>query len=59
MQGWGPWAAALDLAVIGGCGWHLLLARKSSSATLLWMVVLGGSLYIGFGVDRLGRRATF
>jgi cardiolipin synthase len=65
MQGWGPWAAALDLAVIGGCGWHLLLARKSSSATLLWMVVLaalpvlGGALYIGFGVDRLGRRATF
>ena len=65
METWAPLVFVFDLAVVTGCGWHVLLSRKSPSATLLWFVMvallplLGGLLYVGFGVDRLGKRATF
>ena len=65
METWAPFVFAFDFAVVVGCGWHLLLSKKSPSATLLWMVTVGllplfgGLLYVVFGVDRLGKRATF
>lgn len=64
MDGVGALATA-NFVLVWGLGWHLLLARKQPSATLLWMVTLlalpglGSLLYVTFGVDRLGKRATF
>jgi cardiolipin synthase len=57
-------AFGLYLAFVVSCGWHLLLARKPPSATVLWAAALvffplfGPLAYTAFGVDRLGRRAT-
>ena len=61
------WALALlliDLLAVGLSAWHILLHKRTPSSALLWLniVVLlplvGTLLYVAFGVDRHGRRAT-
>jgi cardiolipin synthase A/B len=65
METWGAIAFGVTAVLMGGSSWHVLLARKAPSATLLWLVTIflvpvgGVLLYVGFGVDRLDKRATF
>ena len=61
---WELAAIGLDLAAVIGCTWHVLL-NKRGPAAVLWIVLLlavpliGAGTYIAFGVNRLGRRATW
>ena len=61
------WALALlliDLLAVGLAAWHILLHKRAASSALLWLNIvvllplIGTLLYVAFGVDRHGRRAT-
>ncbi|MCO4772704.1 MAG: cardiolipin synthase [Deltaproteobacteria bacterium] len=61
---WGLIVLVLELALVVLAGLHILLNKRNTASALLWLVVVvvvpivGTLIYVAFGVDRHGRRAT-
>ncbi len=64
LGGWAALAVLSELLAVALAGIHILLNKRSTSSALLWLVVVvflplvGTLVYVAFGVDRHGRRAT-
>ena len=61
---WAALALVSELLAVALAGMHILLNKRNTSSALLWLVVViflplvGTLIYVAFGVDRHGRRAT-
>jgi len=61
---WALVALLCELLSVALAGMHILLNKRQTTSALLWLVIiifiplLGTLIYVAFGVDRHGRRAT-